>query len=246
MLTWRDFADGSRMPAVSLVAVRTLDKDGTVTKTLCKHLSANVVQPHTPSWEEKRHNRGWVHSDPLIMWSKNIKQKWEMWNKMSTYVSACELYCWVAVDVGQQAQTEALRVGGVCESVYCEGGLGSMEGLSDALVQLIVGDGAPEGRFTVRHRLQVCRSKGFQLGPWKKSHSGEFMRTGKLLWSNVHSSANYAPFDFSSTASFPRPLWLQPGIDMTFYFFNNDLLHIDKITWQPDVIIIALPWAVCN
>ena len=72
---------------------------------------------------------------------------------MSTYVSACELYCRVAVDVRQQAQTEAFRVGGVCESIYCEGGLGGMEGLSYTLVQLIVGDRAPEGRLTVRHRL---------------------------------------------------------------------------------------------
>jgi len=72
---------------------------------------------------------------------------------MSTYVSASELYCRVAVDVGQQAQTEAFRVGWVCESVDSEGGLGGMEGLSYALVQLIVGDGAPKGRLTVCHRL---------------------------------------------------------------------------------------------
>lgn len=49
VLTWRDFADSGRMPAVALVAVGTLDKDGTVTETLRKHLSPNVVQPHAPS-----------------------------------------------------------------------------------------------------------------------------------------------------------------------------------------------------
>lgn len=68
-------------------------------------------------------------------------------------MSACELYCRVAVDVGQQAQTEAFRVGGVCESVDCEGRLGGMEGLSHTLVQLVIGDRAPEGRLAVRHRL---------------------------------------------------------------------------------------------
>ena len=34
-----------------------------------------------------------------------------------------------------------------------------MEGLSYTLVQLIVGDRAPEGRFAVCHRLQVCVSR---------------------------------------------------------------------------------------
>lgn len=51
VLTWRDFADGGRMPTITLVAVGTLDKDGTVTQTLCKHLSPNVVQPHAPPWK---------------------------------------------------------------------------------------------------------------------------------------------------------------------------------------------------
>lgn len=49
-------------------------------------------------------------------------------------MSACELHCRVAVDVGQQAQTESFGVGGVCEAVDCEGGLGGVKGLSYALV----------------------------------------------------------------------------------------------------------------
>lgn len=72
---------------------------------------------------------------------------------MSTYVSTCELHCRVAVHIGQQPQTEAFGVGRVCESVYCEGRLRSVEGLSNTLVQLVVGDGAPEGGFTVGHWL---------------------------------------------------------------------------------------------
>ena len=43
MLTWRDLADGGRMPPVALVAVWTLDKDGAVTEALCKHLPPDVV-----------------------------------------------------------------------------------------------------------------------------------------------------------------------------------------------------------
>lgn len=48
VLTWRYLADGGRMPAVTLVAVGALDKDGAVAETLGKHLSPNVVQPHAP------------------------------------------------------------------------------------------------------------------------------------------------------------------------------------------------------
>lgn len=36
------------MPAVTLVAIGALDKDGAVTETLGKHLSPNVIQPHAP------------------------------------------------------------------------------------------------------------------------------------------------------------------------------------------------------
>lgn len=45
-VTWRYFADCGRVPSIALVAVGTLDKDGTVTEALCKHLSSNVVQPY--------------------------------------------------------------------------------------------------------------------------------------------------------------------------------------------------------
>ena len=70
-------------------------------------------------------------------------------------MSARELHGGVAVNVGEQTQAEALRVGGVREAVHGEGGLGGVEGLSHPLVQLVVGDGAPKGRLTVGHRLEV-------------------------------------------------------------------------------------------
>lgn len=55
------------------------------------------------------------------------------------------LYSGVPVDIRQQAQAETLRVGRICESVHCQRGLRSVEGLPDTLVQLVVGYRAPEG-----------------------------------------------------------------------------------------------------
>lgn len=71
-------------------------------------------------------------------------------------MSARELHGGVAVDVGEQAQAETLGVGWIRESVHCEGGLAGVKDLPHTLVQLIIGDGAPEGRLAVRDRLQVC------------------------------------------------------------------------------------------
>lgn len=69
---------------------------------------------------------------------------------------ARQLHGGVAVDVGEQAQAEAFGVGGVGKSVHGEGGLGRVKDLPHALVQLVVGDGAPEGGLAVRDRFQVC------------------------------------------------------------------------------------------
>ena len=44
-LTWGDLADGGWVPAVALVAVGTLDKDGAVAEALGKDLPTDVVQP---------------------------------------------------------------------------------------------------------------------------------------------------------------------------------------------------------
>lgn len=48
-LTWGNLADCCWVPAVALVAVGRLDKNGTVTKALGKHLAANVVEPYSSS-----------------------------------------------------------------------------------------------------------------------------------------------------------------------------------------------------
>lgn len=70
-------------------------------------------------------------------------------------MSARQLHRRVAVHVGQQAQAEALRVGRIREAVHRQRGLRGVEDLSDPLVQLVVGNGAPEGRLTVGHWLKV-------------------------------------------------------------------------------------------
>lgn len=61
----------------------------------------------------------------------------------------------VPVDVAEQPQAEALRVGGVGEAVHRQGRLRGVERLPHPLVQLVVGDGAPEGRLAVGDGLQV-------------------------------------------------------------------------------------------
>ena len=72
-----------------------------------------------------------------------------------TDMPPCQLHSRVPVDVGEQPQAEALRVGGVGEAIHRHGRLGGMECLPNALVELVVGDGAPEGRLAVGDGLQV-------------------------------------------------------------------------------------------
>lgn len=70
-------------------------------------------------------------------------------------MSARELDLLRAVDVGEEAETEALRVGRVAEAVDGERGLRRVERLAYARVQLVVGDAAPVLRLLVRHRLRL-------------------------------------------------------------------------------------------
>lgn len=48
-LTWWNLADGGRVPAISLVAIRTLHKDTRVAETFGKHFPAYVVQSNALS-----------------------------------------------------------------------------------------------------------------------------------------------------------------------------------------------------
>lgn len=85
------------------------------------------------------------------------------------------------------------------------------------------------------------------------------MRTGKLIcgqtsfWLWRCTLLIKFPIDFSSRALShdphgPSQEWPRHYVHFFFFLFKNDLLvafHIDRITWQPDIIIIALPWAFC-
>ena len=61
----------------------------------------------------------------------------------------------VPVDVGQEAQTEPVPLAGVSEPVHGDAGLAGVEGLPDPGVELVVGDGAPEGGLAVHHGLRL-------------------------------------------------------------------------------------------
>ncbi len=65
----------------------------------------------------------------------------------------------VAVDVGEQTEAEAVGVARVGEAVDDDGGLAGMERLAHPGVQLIVGDGAPEGGLAVHDRLDLHRGQ---------------------------------------------------------------------------------------
>lgn len=49
VVTWWNLANCSWVPAVALVTIRRLDKNGTVTKALSEHLPANVIESYSSS-----------------------------------------------------------------------------------------------------------------------------------------------------------------------------------------------------
>lgn len=63
----------------------------------------------------------------------------------------------VAVHVGEQAEAESVAViGGICETVNEHAGGGSLERLSDTIVELVVNNRAPVLGFLIGHRLHIC------------------------------------------------------------------------------------------
>lgn len=65
----------------------------------------------------------------------------------------------VPVDVAEQAETKAFRVGGVGEAVHRQRRLRGVERLPHPLVQLVVGYRAPESWFAVGNWLKVWKAK---------------------------------------------------------------------------------------
>lgn len=63
----------------------------------------------------------------------------------------------VAVDVGEQAKTESVAVvGGICEAIDEHTGRGSLERLSNTIVELVVNNRAPVLGFLIGHGLHIC------------------------------------------------------------------------------------------
>lgn len=63
----------------------------------------------------------------------------------------------VAVDVGEQAETESVAVvGGICEAINKHTGRGSLERLPNTIVELVVNNRAPVLGFLIGHRLHIC------------------------------------------------------------------------------------------
>lgn len=72
----------------------------------------------------------------------------------------------VAVDVGEQPQAEpVLVVGGVGEAIHQDAGGGCVERLPDAVVQLVVDDGAPVLRLFVSDCLHIWKATMETLQP---------------------------------------------------------------------------------
>lgn len=74
----------------------------------------------------------------------------------------------VAVDVGEQAEAESVAVvGGIREAIDKHAGGGRLEGLADAVVKLVVNNGAPVLGFLIGHGLHIC------TGSTLTGHGGE-------------------------------------------------------------------------
>lgn len=83
-----------------------------------------------------------------------------------------------AVDVTEEAQAEALRAARIREAVHRERGLTGVEGLPDASIQLVVGDGAPEGRLRVGDRLHLEAGVGVYVVSSGTRSTGRSSRCG--------------------------------------------------------------------
>ncbi len=75
-------------------------------------------------------------------------------------MSPCVLNGGVSVDVGQETQAEAVRVGGgVSETVHVYAVMPCMKSLPHSVVELVIHDGAPVLRLLVLHWLHVCHTR---------------------------------------------------------------------------------------
>lgn len=84
--TWRNFTHCCWMPAIPLVAVWTLDKDGAITQALSKHFASNVVQSNSSSWK---------HREKLFRLSSTISIRFvnmkDQWKSQQVTICSCEV-----------------------------------------------------------------------------------------------------------------------------------------------------------
>ena len=148
-----DLAHGGGVEAVVVVAVAALDEDAGVAEALGVHLSPDVVQVHTWSGAQGEATASTTAAHP-----RGRRCTRRVYGAGATFadVPAGVLDGGVAVDVGQQAEAEAvLVVRGVGEAVHQHAGGGGVVGLAHAVVELVVDDGAPVAGLLVLHRLYV-------------------------------------------------------------------------------------------
>lgn len=95
----------------------------------------------------------------------------------------------VAVHVGEQAKTESVAVvGGICEAIDEHTGRGSLECLSNTIVELVVNNRAPVLRFFIRHGLHICAGKHIN----RLQELAEFTVNAVTDTFNAHSRLYYA------------------------------------------------------
>ena len=80
----------------------------------------------------------------------------------------------VAVNVGEEAQAEALGRAGVRVAVDGEAGLGGVEHIPHPVLHLVVGDRAPVGRLTAGDNLIVCQGGYVYGGRGRKWRVGKY------------------------------------------------------------------------
>lgn len=106
-------------------------------------------------------------------------------------MSPCVLDGGVPVHIGQEAQTEAVRiVRRICEAIDDDARLGGIERLPDATVQLVVDHGAPVLGFLVRNRMHACACECARQQPEGWGIRSGWMKTirTKIKWERLWTS----------------------------------------------------------
>lgn len=140
------FTHRCRMPPVPLITVRALHEDARVAQTFGKYLTANVVQPDTLADVT---SSLFHHLIPV-----HIRQqaKTESLNKIAKKIRDTINRHSIIFDT---MKCLPFRIGRIRKAVDCDRRLGGMKRFTDAQVQFVIADRAPECRLMVHHRLCI-------------------------------------------------------------------------------------------